>query len=238
MKPRPEKIKPSTALVMMRPYCGGKAQAMQEIAQHMKGGNIRTFARYWSTNEADIVAARRSSPPAMAKKGKINHRYFTKAVDFDQQVSSWNWDRSMFWCTTGYGSSRETRIYKSVRFSKTDIEKLVGDARKAEREKKKRGGPEGNVEQWHRVWMAILEVVHQSGFSSNTNPHVKNLRHAIHEKLGGPFPKPSEFDGLSVNDREDLLTRRCPFADGTIDPILSRVKKQMRSLETSKSAES
>lgn len=79
VKPRPERIKPSTALDMMRPYCGTEAMAMQEIAQHMKRGNIRTYARYWSTFDTDIVAARRKNPPDASKKGEVNYRQFTKA---------------------------------------------------------------------------------------------------------------------------------------------------------------
>lgn len=199
---------------------------MQEIAQHMKSGKIRTYARYWSTFETDIVAARRRDPPTQSKRGMIDVRYFSKALNFADQVSSWNWEKSMFWCTAGHRSLPETRIYRSVRFSKTDIENWIKEARQGEREKKKRGGAVGNVEQWHRVWMAILEVLQnpQSNWANNKN--LKSLRDDVYVKLGGPYPLPSELEGLSGKKRDELRAERCPFAAGTMDDVFSRVAKR------------
>lgn len=143
----------------------------------------------------------------------------------------------MFWCTAGDRSLPETRIYKNVRFNKTDVEQLVRDARKAEREKKKRGGPVGNVEQWHRVWMAILEVVQKPGENFAKFKNLAHLRHEVNEKLGGPYPTQAELEGLSGKERDTLLASRCPFADGTMNDVLRRVTKRVNQLDREKALE-
>lgn len=172
----PDLIKPYKALKRLRYHFGGPPTTKAVLADLIRDGEIRAFARYsWVSEEKSLVRARKSRPRDAERGIQIRPAQLMGNRRWTEIATRWKWKRGDFFAIIRAKPIKRL-IFSNVRFSKEDVEQVLQDANDALKEARSNRGKKPKLEVWHKVWFEVLAIAAAGRLTKKHFPEMHNFR--------------------------------------------------------------
>lgn len=205
--PFPTFMKPYTAVKRLEHYCGGSYNAKLLIADRIRDGEIRAYARRaWVSDEVSLKSSRREPPEGVEHKVLIPRNRLLGAERWTENTSQWKWRAGDFFSVVRSKPIRRQH-FKDVRLAKDDVEKiLIGLEEAHKRKLSNRGRPTKN-DAWNAVWIEVLRLANGGGLTKAAVGDMQSFRRLVMDAASKPSKKP-------------------PLDDETVAPLLNSIYRE------------
>lgn len=200
-------ITPFTAVKKLEHYCGGSFNAKLLIADKIRDGEIRAYAkRAWISKEPSLRLSRVLPTEGFERKILIPRSCLIGAESWTENVANWKWRAGDFYSVL-HGPSIRRQHFKSVRLAKDDVEQIVTQAEAAKHKKLSARGRPTKLDAWNEVWRSVLRIVIEEEFSKSALVDMQRFRAKVLEGAFEPGRDP-------------------PLDDETVAPLLNSIYRE------------
>ena len=203
----PAFMKPYTAVRKLEHYCGGSYNAKLLIADKIRDGAVRAYARRaWVSDEVSLKSSRREPPDGVECRVSIPRNRLIGAESWTENISQWKWRAGDFFAVIRSKPVRR-RHFRDVRLARDDIEKILIDVQDAQKRKlSNRGRPTKN-DAWNAVWVEVLRLAQNGNLTKAALGDMQRFRRLVMEEASKPNKKP-------------------PLDDETVAPLLNSIYRE------------
>lgn len=154
----PTFMNPYTAVRRLEHYCGGSFKAKHLIADKIRDGEIRAYAkRAWVSNEQSLRLSRVPPSEGIERKILIARSRLISAEIWTENVANWKWKAGDFYSVLRSRPIRRQHFQK-VRLAKDDVERILIEAEDVVQKKLSNRGRPTKIDAWNKVWMEVLRI--------------------------------------------------------------------------------
>ena len=199
-------MNPYTAVRKLEHYCGGSFNAKLLIADKIRDGEIRAYAkRAWISNEQTLKSSRIPPSEGMERKILVPRSRLIGAESWTQNVANWKWRSGDFYCVLRSRPIRRQHFQK-VRLAKVDVEKILIEAEEVVQKKLSSRGRPTKLDGWNKVWMEVLRLALEDDFTKAGFGDMQRFRKKVLAAIG--------------------TSKDWPLVDDTAKPLLNSIYRK------------
>ncbi len=200
-------IKPYTAVKRLAHYCGGSYNAKLLIADQIRDGEIRAYAKSsWISDEPNLKSSSREPAEGVERKILIPRSRLIAAQSWTENVAQWKWRAGDFFSVIRSKPMRR-RHFSSVLFAKDDVERILLNVEEAHKKKLSTRGRPTKLDAWNKVWREVLRLAHSRGLNREAVGDMQSFRRLVMDAASKPGKDP-------------------PLDDETVAPLLNSIYRE------------